>query len=431
MPPYNNFYSRINRKTISIFLLVLIVLIIGSITVYFVLDYFSKGTVKITSSSGAQISLLDQSKGVYSKKLLGKGQYTGRFDKGNYSFLVEDGDKSTMRTVGVQPRTSQAFDVKLKEISSPNMVLNAQAIDIQASSVDMNYINASYYYLEKYIFGAKRSTTYPIAQAKNNITSAQWVGDRKALLSFSNSAYALLDNTKVTFFSPLPKDQAGEGADSKFVINQIMMNKNYSILSLLSSSVYYQKDIYAAPTKVVDKITADNITLAFANDNHYAYSAVLSNVDPEANKPAKSGDLNIYLGNAIGGSEKEVIESKSPVSCLVFSPNSLKLLFCNAEGLFVYDTQSKKTQNILTRVAQKPSLTSWVGDNQIIYFDNQALWQVDLANQTLYKLVGSIDVTYVVEVAVSEDSNKFYYTIKKPGTTNPVSNVYSIGITAD
>ena len=418
---------NLNRRSLRNILIVVIMAVIIFIAGYFVYDFFSKGSVTINTESGASIYELNKISGTYNKKFLGKTKISRRFSSGTYSFASENGDKSTIQTVEVKPMSSQTIEMKLIAQAKPAQVLKAQAINMQISKSEINYIDSSYNFLENFQFGKTESNLYPIVQASDNITSAQWVGNRKGLLSFSNSSYAFLDGTKLSFINPLPQSQ-NNNSDTEYDVNQIQINNKIEIISQLNSDLYYQKTLSASPEKLVGDLKSSSLNLDFSNNSLFAYSLVFDSVDPTSTMTAEKGDYNVYVKSAIDKKYDTKIPSDSNNLCLNFSPSSTKLLYCNSAGIFVYDLNTKKSTPTLTRMPQKPDVTIWVNDDNLIYFDNDALWLMNTKSQTLYKLVSGDNIRYTIATAVNDSKDKLFYTLRVPGATNFSSTVYSIDI---
>lgn len=416
--------KHLKRNVIISIITVVLLLIIIIIVSY---DSQSYVQVNLSTKNGASLYELSVKNGKPQKVPLGKTAHKGRYKPGVYTFIAESGYQSTAQTINVKLKDKPEHYLDLKDIAEPVDIVSANAIDIQAKGKELRYVNASYNYLEAYSIGTPHPTNYPIEQTAEVTAAAQWVGDKKALLKLNDKSVGLLDNSVFKPFNPYPSAGVTTNDKNKYTMKQILMNSKYQIISQIGNSLFYQPSINDNAVKLVDIASGERTTMAFSNNDYYAYSATFKY--PEKNSQDTGTDGDLYIKKVSDKEYSYKIPSDGSVNFAAFSPDSTKLAYSSIDGFYYVDIVGKSETRIYTQYSPKPELTTWIDSKRILYFDINGIWMMDVSTLSAYKIVSNKDAKYIKALGVSLEKNKLYYTIQLPDPKGPKSTVYSIDLT--
>ena len=412
--------NKIIGLKVRYLLITIIIFVVILFFMIFIINNLFNGQVVITTNKNATIFELTTSNKGYIKKNIGKNKVSLSIQPGTYTYLVEEGDKSTIQTVKVERSKKNEFIIKPEDLKKVNNLNSVNANSLQVFNSSINYLNSSYNYLETIKFGQKVPSNYPIPQATNNIKSIEWSAKNKGVMNY-NDGYVFINGSSATplKLSPSQGSRVANKLDFNSLFNVISydINNKDQIISFVGENLYYKSSPTAEAEILVENLRGDYTNTAISNSSLYAYSSTIDIVDEDEAKTREAIDFdkNIYVAKLNDKNNKTKINSNSVTNWLGFSPEGKKLAYLNAEGLHIYNLESKQDTLLYARQLPNPSTTYWVDENNLIYVDIDGLWIMDVQDKRANKLAGGNELKYIQSVTTSITNNKqLFYSLTIP-----------------
>lgn len=425
----NDDYIKRNKRIIAIGAISLISLLI---LFYIITNFVFRGRVKIVAPKNSSIYQLDIKTTGYSKKLLGKSSVSFTSNTGEFTYQVEDGQKNAIQTVDIKSGKSYEFIINPSEIKSPNTASRVTATSINVLSNSISYLNPTYNYLERVNIGNNIPSNYPVSPFPGNVNEILWTNSNQAILKYDNKV-GFLDSGKINEIT-FNEVRLENGSDAyEFLdqeLNNFVANSKNQILASVGPGIVLKQTPKSPGDILVNEVQGQFINLALSNNDYYAYSATedISDEGESAEQKENDTDRSIFLRKVGDSKFINKIESESSVTAIVFSPDSKKMAYVNAEGLNVYDLISNKNTLLYTKQIAKPNLTTWVDENKLIYTDQEGVWEMNIENLRADKIIDNANITYLQSFFVDRDEKILYYSIILPNPSGDKGLIEYIGI---
>ena len=359
---------------------ILVLLLVIILLTYFALH----GRVTITSTDNALISVRD----VNTQKIVEAKKHFAKFlPVGIYIASVKDGEKMSTRTIHVSPFSFLNFSfLNFKTPFDSSAITNYPLSSLGSSEHSLSFIDNS----RSGLVVVDNNNQVHKSSEFANIQSVYWTsGDNQRGITVSDSNVYLIDgfNNKLVDLPVQAKDSA-----SLSVARSI----NDTIYVTIDKTLYRKKNNDKAFIKIAS-IPEKMQLLDVSND-----TALLHKFNSSDHDNFSYQFMTINSNGESHTHTEPVIASPDIILTAHLSPNGKYVMVVNQNKGILYDRSFKEERKL-------PSLTlstgGWLSDSQIIYAQNDQIWQYDInENQAdLLNVVPSAEK--YIDIPIHKDSN--------------------------
>lgn len=363
------------------------------------------GVLNIASTDPkATISLISPPAG--QKQVSTNGKASLRLSPNTYTVIARSGDKETRSTVEVQKQQTINDNLAFEPIHAKSLLIYADAQGLQGQGGTVNYINVPQSSL--YQYSSSRSDPVPYAPSTAlqlaQVQGAVWQNLNHGLVHNSFGDYFVLQDQQSTQL--VAQSRANQNSPTPTVHDAAINSANH-IASSIGGGVFFQPDPNADLQKVAD--LGDGVASVNISDSDLLAYYLQSG--PEV---YKNGDFRLHIvGPANKTTPEKVIENKEPVKATRWSPDSQKLLFGTAAGLYVYDLTNQHKLTILPSNSSLATFIAWKSNTELVYVDNQTIWLYSTDTQIAHKLTSFTEQSALFQgLSVSDNRDSLFYSIK-------------------
>lgn len=426
---------NINKKQITkIIITISIVLFIISI-LWMIFDFLSKGRVIISSTEpDAEISLFVQQKDAIEKNKLGKNKIDTRLMPGIYTFEIKKGNKKSQTTINLERGKTVERQIELKDIQNPELVLRTNARFVQGDSNSIKFLNFSTRTLFSYKIGDRGGREINLSpNTVRNIFTLNWQDNNNLVAHTVGGGLHFIKNDIVTNFHNIFAPQSNENSDEEALSvpeNQTpritSINKNLGMVTQFGSDIFFRNsptDPYRKVYSIPIEDRGGDINMSLSIDNKLA---ITTNINP-VHESNRKENYNIKIINTENLSQYS-ISSNTRVADLKWSPDGKKIFVNTNDSIWVYDTELKNKNFVLSMRSSKINIINWLNDNEFIYFNQNNLWRHNLSDQTEYQLSENTNNQFLTSSNISSDGKLLYYTISPSVAPGIVEGIYRFPI---
>lgn len=404
--------------------LILVALIIISIIAWQAINFFQTGEVIISTSDGAEITLL-ASDNIPSSKVIGKTKASIRLKPGFYTFQTDKNNESARKTVTVNSNQTSTHEILLRAIKDSELVFKANARDVYATNTTLTYVDigSNSLYVNK-IGDIRRAQPYSTQGKLSNVYSMDWIRNNYGVANTIGGAIALVDGSNVTFY-PLPIEARppestdyGDISRSNFVINN-----NLEVVTQVGSKIFYQKNLNSQVSEIYssDKPKVEFV-IDISNTGVVAIGESTPTVYGEGSEESK-----ITLYDTRNMKVKKQFQETNNTNQVLWN-NSNKLLISNSKYTKVIDEEGNYEVVLFNGSVKKPSATKWISNEEVVYFDENTLWSININSLYSYKFGDVDNANYINDTSISEDGKYLYYTVGFYLSRGVIGGIYRLPI---
>jgi len=425
----NNDYIARNKR---ILIIGSVTLLISVVLIYTLINFFLRGRVKIIAPKNASIYQLDIKSTGYSKKILGKTAVSFTSNTGEFTYQIEDGQKSAIQTVNVKSGKSYTFEITPTELKKPNNASNVTATSIYSTGSNINYLNPTYNFLERVSIGNNIPSNYPVSPFPNNVNEILWTNDNQGIMKYDNRV-GFLNSGKISdvSFNEIKREDGSDVYEfDNERLNNLVANSKNQILASVGPGILLKDSPSSDAKLLVENVQGQFVNLALSNSNYYAYSSTedISDEGESVRGGENEVDRSIFLKKTDDSKYIKKIESKSSITAIIFSPDSKKIAYVNAEGLSLFDTDSSQSTILYTKQIAKPNLTTWINEKKLIYTDQEGVWEMDIEKLRADKIIDNANISYLQSFSIDLENKRLFYSIILPNPTGDKGLIEYIGI---
>jgi hypothetical protein len=425
----NDDYIKRNKRIITISVISLLSILI---LFYIITNFVLRGRVKIVAPKNSSIYQLDIKTTGYSKKLLGKSSVSFTSNTGEFTYQVEDGQKSAIQTVNIKSGKSYEFEINPFEIKKPNNASKVTATSLNVLANNINYLNPTYNFLERVSIGKNIPSNYPVSPFPGNVSEIFWTNSNQAILKYDNKVGFLNSGkiSEISFNQVIQEDGTDAYEFESQNLNNFVANSKNQILASVGPGIVLKQTPDSAGNLLVKDVQGQFVNLALSDNDYYAYSTTedISDEGESARQTENETDRSIFLKKISDSKFIRKIESTSSITAIVFSPDSEKIAYVNAEGMHLYDISASNNTLLYTKQIAKPNLTTWIDKDKLIYTDQEGVWEMNIENLRADKIIDNANITYLQSFFVDKDEKTLYYSIILPNPAGDNGLIEYIGI---
>lgn len=353
-------------------------------------------------------------------------KFEKRIPPGQYQIDVSLEEKSSRASLNVGKKESKTLDINLKSLKQVTNIGNYTATGINPRQDSLIFLNtpAEGFYKLSY----RQSGAVPYLDDVYPTYSVLWNKEGNGLAAGNygvNLYYIKNDSSKRISSSSINNNVK----NNTFGFGQYSMNDKDQIAIVVGQKIYFYQSPDAEP-KEIYKAKGNNPSIALSNNGKIFvyYSGIIEgHKESFENNDSKQGqgEFKSYIVDSNDGSPIEFgVKDNGVVDFAAWAPDSNKLFYQTSSSLL----WNKKTGNsnvILNVRPTNPASVTWIDNDNFLYIDQGAIWQMNTNDGISTKLANSQgEVSSALPFGLSTFNKDIYYGTSQPGLYGSNGTIY-------
>ena len=316
------------------------------------------GILHVATSNNASVTI-QPTEGQQTK--IGKGNdFKIRVKPGKYEVVATFGSSSTSAVVSVAKGKETTQQLKLVNGGSIQALANYSAQNIYASDSNLYFVNTLETLLYTMPVGSSSGRAY--TTSLNPISQAYWLSPT-SLYAQVNGGWLYYNNGNQQNIiyneePPLP--------------NSISFNPAGAAAFTTSGKEVLEITSAGSDPQLIGHTKTDNTQTTIApNGNVLVYS-------PKHDNAAKTEPTQLI----INGSSTQLSSELTGIISAAWNADSTKFIYTTQQGIYVYDTNTKQSEQILTGEPTDQLSIAWLNSDTILYANSKTVWRHTLGSDT-------------------------------------------------